>query len=424
MLKGLLSLSALAALVVAQSDSYIDSSLSEEQLLALHDFLESAADYQYPTNITTADNVTLTAEGYILGSTTEPYFAIEWRETQSAYDYLSFPSRNLEVTTYINPVPSGEQVTVIPDETPVAQLKKRMLQKRAPGPTPPPTPLRKPRRDLRARDQIAVDICPVPKTVTVIEWIDCAASPDISVCDVCPATTSSTPCDTSAPSTVTACPLSTASCATCKYGYEVILLGTPGPSDPPCSKVQCTQCENGYKYVVVPSTLCPTTTMPCTTCPDGYQVILLGTPGPYDPPCTREACPTCEGGYKNVVIENNINININLAGSPTPTASVDAGEIVLTIDHGSGYTGPLVTTITALQSVYPFIGTLVVSSNSKLIVSTQYALDAGWSSSLTWPPFPEPTDDESEEAEAETDELQTPTQTHAETCTPPFFESY
>ena len=34
-----------------------------------------------------------------------------------------------------------------------------------------------------------MDICPNPKTVTVIEWIDCAATPSVA-CDVCPVTQS------------------------------------------------------------------------------------------------------------------------------------------------------------------------------------------------------------------------------------------
>jgi hypothetical protein len=35
------------------------------------------------------------------------------------------------------------------------------------------------------RDQVPMDACPIPKTVTVIELVDCAATPSLS-CDICP----------------------------------------------------------------------------------------------------------------------------------------------------------------------------------------------------------------------------------------------
>jgi hypothetical protein len=297
----------------------------------------------------------------------------------------------MEITTYINPLPASVSATATPYN------QKRKVK----------------------RDIPAETACPLQKTVTVFEWIDCAAD----VLCICPTTRENG--DYVVPTTITPpCPTTTQSCPTCAKGYEIILLGTPGPQDPPCSTVSCAECSGGYKYVVQE---CVTTTEVCPTCPNGYQVILIGTPGPTDPPTTKVPCKECAGGYKYVV-ENNINININMGGNvttpqttPTPTTT-NSDEIV--VAYGTGYTGSPTITLNArdIDSDYAYVATLVISSSSKLIVSTHFPLLAYWSQQMVWDPIPTATVDDDFDEDDYFDDIDTllfsiePTQTYIDTC--------
>ena len=354
----------------------------------LGDLIDSVVQFAYTTNVTSSDSTTRTAVGYLeVDSSTITFENTEARATTTGFDVFQFPGLGLDFTTYINPLPTS--VTVTPYN------RKRDT---APTPTTAPKPAnRKERRDLMdKRGQTPMDVCPVPKTVTVIEWVDCAVAPSAANCDICPVTQVCDSCENGwqwiIPRSTqnTPCPTTTQSCSSCHGGYEIILLGTPGPLDPPCTKVTCDSCKDGYKYIVLASksTKCPTSTQVCPTCSGGYEVILIGTPGPLDPPCTKIPCQDCESGYK-YVIENNINININLGGTPvtaTRSYTPSIADDDITIGYGDGYTGSPTMTIGPrdIEVDYAYLATLIVSSNSRLLFSSKYPLLADWSSQLTW----------------------------------------
>jgi hypothetical protein len=403
----------LAGTAAFAQDSYVDESLTDDKIEALGDLIDSVVQFAYTTNVSSLDTATRTAVGYLVmdDNSTVTFQNTEARATSTGLDIFHFPEIGLDFTTYINPLPSSVSVT--------PYNRKRDV---APTPTAAPTRVnRKEKRELvDKRGQTPIDICPVPKTVTVIEWIDCAASPSMAHCDICPVTQLCKSCDNGwqwiLPTSTqnTPCPTTTQACSSCKGGYEIILLGTPGPLDPPCTKVICDSCQDGYKYIVLASepSKCPTSTQVCPTCPGGYQVILIGTPGPLDPPTTKIPCKECEGGYK-YVIENNININVNLGGapvtvttgnggslppasSPTPPTNTYTPNILdenITVGYGEGFTGSPTMTIGPrdIQVDYAFLATIVISFNSKLLFSSKYPLLADWSSQLTWDATATPT---------------------------------
>ena len=402
MLSASILLCLLAGTAFAQ-DSYIDESLTDEKMEVFSDLIDSVVQFAYTTNVSSVDSTTRTAVGYLVmdDNSTVTFENTEARATSTGLDVFHFPEIGLDFTTYINPLLSSVSVT--------PYKRKRDV---VPTPTTPPTRVnRKERRDLvDKRGQAPIDICPVPKTVTVIEWIDCTASPSMANCDICPITQLCDSCDNGwewilpTSTQTTPCSTTTQACSTCKGGYEIILLGTPGPLDPPCTKVMCDTCQHGYKYIVLASepSKCPTSTQVCPTCPGDYEVILIGTPGPLDPPTTKVPCKDCDSGYK-YVIENNINININLgsvpvtittgnggslqpASSPTNTYTPNILDDHISIGYGEGYTGSPTMTIAPrdIEVDYAFLATIVISSDSKLLFSSKYPLLADWSSQLTW----------------------------------------
>lgn len=153
------------------------------------------------------DAVTRTAFGYVaVCSGTVTFSDIAMRKTSSATQTVVVPDLNLEITQYINPIT-----------------------------TSPPT--RAIKRSLFKRGQSSIYICPVPQTITVIEWVDCVATPiSCNVCHVLDPTSAEPECTTDPPppcsadppppcstSTLT-CISTTKSCPTCPGRVEDIIL--------------------------------------------------------------------------------------------------------------------------------------------------------------------------------------------------------
>jgi hypothetical protein len=202
---------ALTAYALPQSlngtDGFVDSSYSDADLAALDSIIGALNSNAVTTGMST-DAATRTAFGYVaVGSGTVTFSDIAVRATSSA-----IPDLNLEITQYINPITTSP-------------------------------PRREIKRDLFKHGQVPIDICPVPKTITVIEWVDCVATP-IS-CDVCPVldptsaepdcTTTTPDCTTDPPppcSTSTpTCTSATKSCPTCPGGVEYIILAESDPNN-------------------------------------------------------------------------------------------------------------------------------------------------------------------------------------------------
>src|SRR5579859_2698367 len=195
--------SALTALALPQTPNatatggYVNPNYSDADLIALDSIIDALNSHAM-TTATPTDAVVRTAEGFVsLPSGTPTFTDVANRATSSAVQTVFIPDLGLEITQYINPIE-----------------------------TSPPT---KVKRDLLERGQVPMDVCPKPKTVTVIEWVDCAAT---SIeCDVCPTTE---PCDV------------------CDQGYKWVVA--PTTTDPPCTSTTPT---------------CSTTTKPCPTCRGG-----------------------------------------------------------------------------------------------------------------------------------------------------------
>ena len=302
---------ALTAFALPQSPNatttggYVNPNYSEADLAALDGIIDALNSYAM-TTATPTDAAVRTAEGFFsLPSGTPTFTDIADRETSFAVQTVIIPDLGLEITQYINPIE-----------------------------TSPPTRVK---RDLLERGQVPMDVCPKPNTVTVIEWVDCAAT---SIqCDICPTTE---PCDV------------------CAGGYKWVVAATP-TTTPSCS-------------ITTPPS-CSTTTKSCPTCRGGIEYIIIGTPVPTNYK-TMRPCPVCPGGYEYVIADGSDCVMdllyiIGANGKNNQPPGHDAGGMKRALKPR------------ATQS-FPFSGTLIISSSSQLVVSTGFPLMADWSSLLTW----------------------------------------
>jgi hypothetical protein len=334
--------SALAAYALPQSNSssgFVDASYSDADLAALDSIIDALNSYAV-TTVSATGAVTRTAQGYVsLGSASPTFSDVAVRATNSATQTVIVPDLNLQITQYINPITTS----------PPSKAKRHLFE-----------------RDLVARGHVPVDVCPVPKTVTVIEWIDCKATPGVA-CNVCPTTKS---CD-------------------CEQGYEWVVLAAT-PVDPPCTTTTppCT---------TTTPTACATTTKACPTCRGGIEYIILAETEPNNYK-KRRPCPVCPGGFEYVIADGSdcgmdLFYIIGSGGKNDHPAVKDThgGN-----GHGAGYqpklagagkarvTAAAPTATPAPTRGFVYSGTLIVSSNSKLVVSTEFPLMADWASLLTW----------------------------------------
>lgn len=293
--------SALTTLALPQTQNatttggYVNPNYSDADLVALDAIIDALNSYA-TTTATPTDAAIRTAEGFVsLPSGTPTFTDIADRATTAAVQTVVIPELALEITQYINPIT-----------------------------TSPPT---KVKRDLLERGQVPMDVCPKPKTVTVIEWVDCAATS--IACDICPTTE---PCDV------------------CDNGYKWLVAATP--TTPPCS----------------------TTTKTCPTCRGGVEYVIIGTPVPTNYKFMRP-CPVCPGGYEYVVADGSD------CGMDILYIIGKDGKNNHPADHGTGAKMALKPRAT---EGFAYSGTLVISSSSQLVVSTGFPLMADWSSLLTW----------------------------------------
>ena len=267
---------------------------------ALDSIIDALNSYAV-TTATPTDAVTRTAQGFVsLSSGTPTFTDIAVRATSSAEQTVVIPDLNLQITQYINPIQ-----------------------------TSPPT---KVKRDILVQNQAQNNICPKPKTVTVIEWIDCAATP--IECDVCP---TQEPCDV------------------CDDGWKWVVVATP-TNDP-----------------------CTTTSKTCPTCPGGIEYIILATAAPNTYKFSRP-CPVCPGGVEYIIADGSdcgmdIFYILDTQKNACP-ADKQPGAAPTKVLAGAGKA--------VVTGQYAYSGTLVVSSNSQLVVSTEFPLSAAWGSVLTW----------------------------------------
>jgi hypothetical protein len=350
---------ALSATGIVVASGYVDPSYSDADLEALADLIDALDEFAFTTSLTN-DTTTKTAEGYILLNSTTPTFTdINIRATASAAETLFVPDLELEVTQYINPI-QPSSVTAAANG-------------------------RKARRGLLERQptQMTMDICPIPRTVTVIEWVDCAATPSLSCTSICPTHT-------------------TSECQSCRNGIQYIVATTTATATPPSpcssSKRKCPTCPGGWEYIAIasPTPTCTTTKKTCPTCPGGYEYIILGTPTGNN--YTKRPCPTCSGGYEFVII-NNININLDLGQSSQNIPTPSSDELFQTTD-------------------FAYSITYLIRSKSVLIVSTEIPALADWVSQLTWPV--EPSSTFSDDYEGPVIGVTSPTQTKNLVSTGPF----
>lgn len=206
------------------------------------------------TSIQTADACTRTEEGYVcIDGTTYCFTEIAVKATSEATETIIIPDLQLEIEQTICLLPTPAP----PAPPPAPPSGKPPIPPPMPASIPPPAPpppytLYK--RELEQRGASPVDCCPVPKTVTVIEWVDCAATP--IECDVCPITQT---CD-------------------CEQGWEWI-VPTSTSTDP------CTTTSDPP---------CTTTTDPCDCdCNDGLNLMYVEG-GNDDPP----VCPPADKRIK------------------------------------------------------------------------------------------------------------------------------
>jgi hypothetical protein len=296
-----------------QSGVYLNQSFSSGDLVAIDSIISALNSYAVNT-ATPTGAVTRTAEGFVsLSSGTPTFTDIVVKATSSAAQTVLIPDLEMEIIQYINPIQNSTAY-------------KRSLSTRGQGP---------------------IDVCPKPKTITVIEWVDCKATP-IS-CDVCPV---KKPCD-------------------CEEGYEWVIEPTPTSSD------LCTTTNDP----------CTTTTAACPTCPGGieYIIIAIVEPSHYK---YKRPCSVCPGGYEYIVADGS-DCGLDLLyvvdddgqndyppGQGYENSPPDPGRAIRVreTDYGFAYSG-----------------TVIVSSQSRLVVSTEFPLLAAWSSQLTWPPTPSTT---------------------------------
>jgi hypothetical protein len=324
--------SALAACALPQANSssgFVDASYSDADLAALDSIID-ALNSHAATTVSATGAVTRTAQGYVsLGSASPTFSDIAVRATNSATQTVIVPDLNLQITQYINPITTS----------PPSKAKRHLFE-----------------RDLVARGHVPVDVCPVPKTVTVIEWIDCKATPAVA-CNVCPTTKS---CD-------------------CEQGYEWVVLAAPTTT--PCSTTTPTPCS--------------TTTKACPTCRGGIEYIILAETEP-DNYKKRRPCQVCPGGFEYVIADGS-DCGMDLFyiigsdgknnhptvkdGSKGPGARY---QPKLAIAGKARITAAAPTATPTPTGGFVYSGTLIVSSNSKLVVSTEFPLMADWASLLTW----------------------------------------
>jgi hypothetical protein len=300
---------------------YVNPSYSNADLVALDNIIDALNSYAI-TTATPSTAVTRTAQGFVsLGSGTPTFTDIVARATVSAAQTVYIPDLDLEIQQYINPIQT----------TPPTKAKRDLFE-----------------RQLLERGQVPVDQCSVPKTVTVIEWVDCAATSIL--CDVCP---------------------TKKSCDVCDGGYEWVVLATH--TTPPCT----TTTEDP----------CTTTTKTCPTCPGGIEYIIIGTaPDTYK---TKRPCPVCPGGYEYIIADGSdygmdLFYIIGTGGKndhPADHANYGGNS------HGAGYqpTPPPHKALKARETAgFAYSGTLIISSKSQLVVSTEFPLMVDWASLLTW----------------------------------------
>jgi hypothetical protein len=332
-------------------DGYVDPDYTDEDLQALGDLIDALDEFAFTTSLSN-DTVTKAAEGYVLLNSTTPTFTdINIRATSSAAETVIIPELELEVTQYINPITTT---------TTAAGRKAR-----------------------RGLEQVTMAVCPVPKTVTVIEWVDCAATPSLS-CSYCP-------------------PHTTTECSSCRHGIQYVVATATETPTSPCSstKQKCPTCPGGYEYIILasPTPECTTTKKNCPTCPGGHEYIILGTPTGDN--YTKRPCATCPGGYEFVII-NNITINIGLGGNQHPS------------DHPSiPQSTPTGVSLGAYQTTdFAYSITYLIRSKSKLVVSTEVPALADWISQLTWPTESTSTSEDDSDFSGPVTSVLSPTQTN------------
>jgi hypothetical protein len=264
---------------------------------ALDSIIDALNSYAV-TTATPTDAVTRTAVGFVSLNSSMPTFTdIAIRATSSAVQTVIIPDLELEITQYINPIQTS--------------------------------PPRKEKRDIAPRGQVPIDICPKPKTITVIEWIDCEATP--IDCPVCPTT------------------------ATC-------------------------DCEEGWKWIMPTSTdPCTTTTKTCPVCPGGIEYIILATAAP-DIYKYKRPCDVCPGGYEYIIADGSdcgmdILYILDTSKNECP-ADKKPDSAPTKVLAGAGKA--------VVTGQYAYSGTLVISSQSRLVVSTEFPLSSAWESVLTW----------------------------------------
>jgi hypothetical protein len=139
--------SALTAFALPQNATVTSSA----DLDAINSIISALNSYAY-ASATPTDSVTRTAEGYVSVDSATPTFTdINARFTTAATQTVIISELDMVITQYINPIQS-----VSPNK-----IKRDLLQRGQP-----------------------IDVCPCPTTVTVIEWVDCEATP--VPCDICP----------------------------------------------------------------------------------------------------------------------------------------------------------------------------------------------------------------------------------------------
>jgi hypothetical protein len=302
----------------ATSDGYVNPAYSSVDILALDSIIDALNSYAVST-ATPSGAVTRTAEGFVSVGTAYPTFTdIAVRATSSAVQTVIIPDLDLEIVQYINPIQSNSK------------------------------------RDLVERGQLPMDVCPKPKTVTVIEWVDCKATP--IECDVCP---TQQPCD-------------------CEEGYEWVVV--PTSTDPPCTTTTdpCSTTTTD-PCTTTTSDPCTTTTTACPTCPGGMEYIIIAIIEP-DNYKYKRPCSVCPGGYEYIIADGSdcgmdLLYIIDDGGKndhppPQPTAQGSPGWGKAIKARATGD--------------YAYSGTIVVSSSSQLVVSTAFPLMSDWSSLLYW----------------------------------------
>ena len=299
----------------ASSDGYLNPAFSSADLVAIDSIIDALNSYAVST-ATPSGAVTRTAEGFVSMGTGYPTFTdIAVRATSSAVQTVTIPDLDLEIVQYINPIQSNSK------------------------------------REVVERGELPMDVCPKPKTFTVIEWVDCKATP--IECDVCP---TQQPCD-------------------CEQGYEwVVPVSTNPPcttTTDPCSTTTTDPCTT------TSSDPCATTTTACPTCPGGVEYIILAIIEP-DNYKYKRPCSVCPGGYEYIVADGSdcgldLLYVIDTGGKNDYPPAQPTG--------GQGWGRALKARATG---EYVYSGTIVVSSSSQLVVSTAFPLMSDWSSVLYW----------------------------------------